>query len=531
MTGGRRAPGSACPGLPPSAGESGGSPASGASPSPDPAATDRRYQQLFWLWACLHGLLWILVPAWVQPSGHRDVIELVNWGHHPAWGYWKHPPLQPWVADLAVRLAGGRLVGVYVAAQVSLTACLWAVWRLGRDVLPPRDALLGVLLLEGIVFYNYNSPKFNHDALQLPLWAWIGLCAWRAVTRGGPVPWLGLGLAAGLGVLSKYSVVFLLGPVVAFVLVRPDARRSLRTPGPWLGLGLGLLLVLPHVAWLVGHGFPTIVYGLGRARGHGRLLDHVGYPLSFAANHAATVAPLLGLAGLLGLWPKTARRPAPASSLARPFLLTLTLAPVLGYLAVSALTGLRLLSGWGTPLWSYLGVALLLWRRPSPEPRTRRRVAIALASLSLGWLGLFAGHFALGPWLGYVRPEHFPGPRVAEVVTEAWRARFGRPLPVVAGDRGFADPVGFYSPDRPDVYELDEPDPVKNLGVDDTTLRRRGGVLVWNARVAGPSIPAPWGARFPGVRAEPIRAVPWLTRAPVPPVELGWALVAPAEPP
>src|SRR5262249_37512754 len=153
-----------------------------------------------------------------------------------------HPPLQPWVADLAVRLAGGRLVGVYVAAQLSLTACLWAVWRLARDVLPPRDALYGVLLLAGILFYNYNSPKFNHDAPQPPLWAWIGLSAWRAVTRGGLVPWLGLGLAAGLGVLSKYSVVFLLAPVVAFVLVRPEARRRLRTPGPWLGLGVAMLL-------------------------------------------------------------------------------------------------------------------------------------------------------------------------------------------------------------------------------------------------------------------------------------------------
>src|SRR5262249_52137053 len=193
-----RGSGSPGPAPRPPAGPTGGGPVPSREPAaprpaePDPVATDRQCHQLFWFWAGLHALLWIVVPAWVQPSGHRDVIELVNWGHHPAWGYWKHPPLQPWVADLAVRLAGGRLVGVYVAAQLSLTACLWAVWRLARDVLPPQDALYGVLLLEGILFYNYNSPKFNHDALQLPLWAWIGLSAWRAVTRGGLVPWLGL---------------------------------------------------------------------------------------------------------------------------------------------------------------------------------------------------------------------------------------------------------------------------------------------------------------------------------------------------
>src|SRR5206468_1407707 len=82
---------------------------------------------------------------------------------------------------------------------VGLTVCLWAVWRMGRDVLPPRDALLGVLLLDGIFFYNYNSPKFNHDALQLPLWALIGFFAWRASTRGRLGSWLALGLVAGPG--------------------------------------------------------------------------------------------------------------------------------------------------------------------------------------------------------------------------------------------------------------------------------------------------------------------------------------------
>ena len=498
---------------------------------PRAPAAGGRSARLFWLWAALHAVAWTLVPTWTQPAGHRDVIELLNWGRHPAWGYWKHPPLQPWVADLAVRLAGGRLWGVYAVAQVGLTVCLWAVWRMGRDVLPPRDALLGVLLLDGIFFYNYNSPKFNHDALQLPLWALIGFFAWRASTRGRLGAWLALGFVAGLGVLSKYSVVCLLGPLALFVLATPHTRRSLRTAGPWLALGVAAVVVLPHVWWLTAHGFPPVAYGLGRAARQGRWLDHVWNPLSFAANHAATVAPLIGLAGVLGLWRGGARRPAPTSPLARPFLLTVTLGPCLVYLAISALTGLRLLSGWGSPLWSYLGVGLLVWRQPAADPAVSRRFRRWLGALSIFWLVLFAGQFTLGPWLGHVRPEHFPGPTVAELVTATWHARFPGPLAVVAGDRGWADPVAFYSPDRPDVYDLDDSDPVKNLGVDDASVRRRGAVLVWNARVSGPAVPAPWRARFPGVTPEPARALPWLTRAAVPPVELGWALVPPAAQP
>jgi len=451
----------------------------------------------------------------------------LNWGRHPAWGYWKHPPLQPWVADLAVRLAGGRLWGVYVAAQVGLTVCFWAVWRVARDIVPPPEACLAVLLLEGVIFYNYNSPKFNHDSLQLPLWALVSLLAWRALSRGGGVVWLGLGLSAGLGLLSKYSVALLLASLGVLVLAVPQARRALRSPGPWLAAGVAALIVAPHALWVARHGFPTLVYSLERAAGRDGWLDHVVNPLNFAANHLAVLAPVAGLAGILGLWRRGARRADPCPPLARPFLLAVSAGPALGYLALSALTGLRLLSGWGTPLWSFVGVALLAWRSPVASPVARRRFAVTLAALSVGWLLLFAGQFLVGPWVGHVRPEHFPGPTLAQIVTAGWRARFGGPLPVVAGDRGFADPIGFYAPDRPAVYDLEESDPLKNLGLDDTSFRRRGGVVVWNVRLVGAAVPPAWRARFPELRAKPVAPTPWLTAAPVPPVLLGWAILPP----
>ena len=43
-----------------------------------------RSARLFWLWAAIHAVAWTLVPTWTQPTGHRDVIELLNWGRHPA---------------------------------------------------------------------------------------------------------------------------------------------------------------------------------------------------------------------------------------------------------------------------------------------------------------------------------------------------------------------------------------------------------------------------------------------------------------
>jgi hypothetical protein len=456
------------------------------------------------------------------------VLEILNWGKHPAWGYWKHPPLQPWVADAAFRLSGGAVWSVYVASQLSLSLCFWAVWRLARDVVSPTHALLSVLLLEGVLFYSYNTPKFNHDALQLPLWALTVLFLWRALTRARRRDWLSCGAAAGLGLLSKYTIAALLLPLALFVLVEPQARRQLRTPGPYLALAAAAVLVAPHVAWLVAHGFPTVTYGLGRAERPGRFLSHLLSPLDFALNHALTLAPFGVLLGSLAWGASAEPPPGPRGPLVRPFLFTVALGPFLTYLAVSALTGFQLLSGWGTPLWSFLGVFAVHRLRPALTPRTRRRFAGLFGALAAFWVVAFVGQYAWGPALtGRVKPEHFPGRRVAAYVTREWRARDRTPLPVVAGDKWLTDNVGAYSPDRPDVYDLDDPDTIRQPWASDADLSGRGGVIVWDAGRVGAEMPAAWRARFPKARTQPVATFAWQTRARVPPVRLGSAVLPP----
>src|SRR5262249_60998435 len=110
----------------------------------------------------------------------------------------------------------------------------------------------------------FSAAKFNHDVIQLPLWAFAGYAFHAALRRGRMAHWLLLGVAIGLSLWAKYFVVVLAAPLALFLLVDRDAGRALATGGPWIALALALVIMAPHLVWLVRHDFLPLAYAIAR---------------------------------------------------------------------------------------------------------------------------------------------------------------------------------------------------------------------------------------------------------------------------
>src|SRR5262245_66020849 len=111
----------------------------------------RRY---FWLLAGLHVVVWTLARYIALPNAPLDVVEMAYLGREWQLGYANHPPLAAWLTEAALALGGGSLWGVHLVAQLAMITCLWAAWRLGRELLTPGAALLGAPVLEGGLYYH-----------------------------------------------------------------------------------------------------------------------------------------------------------------------------------------------------------------------------------------------------------------------------------------------------------------------------------------------------------------------------------------
>ena len=464
------------------------------------------------------------------PNGLLDTLELVALGRHWQWGYWNHPPLAAWIAGAGVTLSGGALWGVYLTGQIAVLASFWAVWRLGVETVGPSAAVLGVLLLEGVRFYGYDTPGFSRNVVQLPLAALTALYLWRALDAGRMRWWIAAGATAGLGLLNKYDMALLVAPVVVLLALHPEARRRAGLVGPGLAAAVAALVWAPHVAWLWRYGFPTLDYVASRTTPKTVVepgFAHLVHPLSFALSQALVVAPVLLLMATLVIG-SPRRREVAADALARPFLLAITFGPCLLYLVGSALTGAALTLQWGTPLWSFLGVYLLDRWRPAPSDRAVRRFAGILVALAVLWVAAFVAQLTLVPALGgHLSRGLFPGRAIAQHVTTGWRQAVGMTaLPIVASEKWLTWNVAVYSPDRPDPYM--DLDPRRSPWTSDDDLRRRGGVLIWDPGADSEGLPASWAARFPMAVVQPPASFPRHAPASSPPIRLGWAILPPA---
>src|SRR5438128_7439732 len=79
----------------------------------------------------IHLLVWTLLPILLSANLQLDLVEDLALGKEWQLGYWKHPPLPWWIADLVYRLVGDVHV-VYLLGPLSAVVCMYVVWRLAR---------------------------------------------------------------------------------------------------------------------------------------------------------------------------------------------------------------------------------------------------------------------------------------------------------------------------------------------------------------------------------------------------------------
>jgi 4-amino-4-deoxy-L-arabinose transferase-like glycosyltransferase len=301
---------------------------------------------------CFQLIAWTLLPMLLSFNLQLDLAEDLALGKEWQLGYWKHPPLPWWAADLAYRLVG-HIDAVYLLGPLATALTFYAIWLLAREVVGAFEGLVAVLVLQGIHFYNFSIVKFAHDQMQLPFWALTGLFLWRALVRGRTLDWALAGIFLAGAFWSKYAAVALAATLGLLLLADPFARRAWRTPGPYVMALAFAIVIAPNVWWLVANDFLPFRYVDARAGGATRWYRYIAFPLQWTAGQAAFLAPAIALLALICL-PGKRRNLSPQDEVAafnRRYVTALALGPFVITTVVATAFGRLPLSMWGYPLW------------------------------------------------------------------------------------------------------------------------------------------------------------------------------------
>ncbi len=352
-----------------------------------------------------------------------DELYYLDTARHLAWGFVDLPPLLPALTALVRSTLGDSLLAVRLLPSLAgaglVVLAAYLARRMGGGPWAQALAALAVLVapmnlaIDSFLSMNAFEPLF-----------WMGCAALlvHLLDGGDRRWWLAFGALAGVGLLNKHSMLFF-GVAVALALVLTrQGRRALRSRWIWLGLLVAFAIVLPNLAWEVGHGFPHLQM-LANIRADGRNVDLS--PGQFLAQQALAMNPLalpLWLGGLAWLLAGRAGRRY----------------RVLGITYLVLLAEMLLLDGriyYLTPAYAMLfaagGTALEGWLGRSGRARARILVPAAFSGLLLVSGAVLAPFFVplLPPatYLRYARALHFDQPRIET-------HRLG-PLPQLFADR------------------------------------------------------------------------------------------------
>jgi len=200
---------------------------------------------------------------------HYDEAQYYAWSLHPAWGYYSKPPLIAWVIAAACATCGDSEFCIRLPAALALAAAAGFVFAIARRLAGPRIALPAALLFALAPLVSFLSLFMTTDSLLLLAWA-AGLYAFvRAVEaprsradvagRGRLAWWSAVGLAAGVGLLAKYTMGIFALSALGYLAARPR-RALLRSAGPWIAVVVAAACFAPNLAWNEAHRFATFAH-------------------------------------------------------------------------------------------------------------------------------------------------------------------------------------------------------------------------------------------------------------------------------
>ncbi len=195
-----------------------------------------------------------------QYGWHRDELATLDDARSLAWGYVAYPPLVPAIARFGLALFGPSLVGIRFFSALAQSAAMVLAGLMARELGGGRFAQITAALATAIAPISLlQGALFQYVSFDYFWWVLTAYLTIRLLRSGDARWWLAIGAAIGLGMMSKYTMGFLVLGLVGGVLLTP-ARRYLATRWLWAGVAVSLLIIAPNLWWQFQHDFISLEF-------------------------------------------------------------------------------------------------------------------------------------------------------------------------------------------------------------------------------------------------------------------------------
>ena len=408
---------------------------------------NRNINNIFYIFVTAHLIFWTLVPSITNQNLPLDTIEALAWGSNLDWGFNKHPPMSAFFPEIFFQIFGSQDWVYYLLSQIFVLISFYYVFKLSKEIFDNNlFALISVLLIEAIYFYNFTTPEFNVNVCQLPFWSLTVYISWK-IYSSKEIKFTDcffVGLFAAFGFLSKYLFIYLLVSIDLLFIYLIFIKRERKFDFKYLiTVEVFLIALVPHLIWLNNNEFITIIYGLARTGlEQSSLIDHIKFPLIFLLKQIGLLIPFLILVWLLVKKIKVKFNFKDKKLL---FLLAINILPIILMFFTSVVTGSKIRTMWMTPFYLFFGTLFVYLFQAQINLKK-------LKSFMIGFIFLFFLPPMLYAYVSISKDDKrtdYPGKEIAIKTQYAWDQQFNTRINIVYGNEWNAGNLSYHLKSRP----------------------------------------------------------------------------------
>jgi len=407
----------------------------------------RNINNIFFIFILSHLIIWTLVPTLTNNNLPLDTIEALAWGSNLDWGFNKHPPMSAFFSELFFQIFGAQDWAYYLLSQIFVCVSFIYVFKFANKIFNNLLlSLISVLLLETIYFHNFTTPEFNVNVCQLPFWSILVYYSWKIYNQKtiNLLDCVLLGFFGAVGFLSKYLFIYLLFSIVLLFIYSIFYRKIKKFDFKYLiSIEVFIVLIVPHLIWLINNDFITVTYGLKRTGlESSNFLDHIKFPIIFFLKQLVILIPFFILLKFLI---KKIKLKINFQDKKFIFLIFINIIPILLMFITSAITGSKIRTMWMTPFYLFFGVIFVYIFRSKINFKR-------LTPFLYGFIFLFFLSPILYSYISISQTDKrtdYPGKEIAMKVQYVWDQQFENPITVVLGNEWNAGNLSYHLKSRP----------------------------------------------------------------------------------
>lgn len=402
-------------------------------------------KKIFYLLCLYHLIIWTIVPYYSNKNLPLDVIEALAWGQNFDLGYNKHPPLSAWIPGLLFKIFGNKDWIYYLLSQVFIVISFIFLWKLSSFFLKKNyQILLSVLTIEGIAFFTFETPQFNVNICQIPLWIGTVYFFFKSIRKNKITDWIFLGVFSALGFLTKYIFAYLLISLFFYLVFIFLIKKKINFNSLYALLTF-FLITLPHFQWLIQNDFTTIYYAVKRGGlNEFNIYNHLLNPLKFLTSQIAISLPFL----LLGYFLiKKIKIKLPFNNEKFIFLIFSFILPFFLILITSIISGSRIRTMWMIPFYSLIGVFFIFLYQDQINLKKLKKFYIILIIF-----------LVISPTLYSLRSIYkdsrtgYEGKKIALQIEKEWKTISKEKISNVGFSEWYAGNLSYQLSNRPKVF-------------------------------------------------------------------------------